>query len=794
MKPAIVTATLRPRIKGDTVEFNTDKIRLYAHANVEELLNRIPGLQIDPEGNITFNGEKIQHLLVNGEDIFGNSPSLVTRNFDASKIGKIQILDRKTDQSNFTGVDDGNRIKTINLVIKDSENNGYFGKIETSHNSNGYYNSDGFVAEFKAKQQVTALGLASNTGNTKFSSSAAPGSSSVSIQKGIADPLGASAGTGIPQLTGTALHYANTWPTSNQHLVVNYQYIRYSTEPIASTQTIQTQPDSVYTENQLALSRNQLNQHWIDGTYNWTPTSHNALIMIFRANTGSGENQFTAISQGGYTKTPLNNSHRMIKDNVNQSTFNADLYWRSQIAKAGRNMTVGIGFNRIKNNADGFLYSLNTFYDSSGNLASLDTVDQRKQITIAPSTIKATITYTEPLWKSASLELNSTFTSDVDNPLVATYNHGDGKYTELIDSLSSRVHSRTNSKQASIVLQGYCRSLLYLIGTDWRDFNYHQRDLFSNILIHQNYSTINPRMIFVFPLNKLSNIRFFFTTATQLPSIAQLQPARNNSDPLHISLGNSNLKPTLTRTFRLDYMQVKTWRLSFVVTCNLISNDVSTRTTTDSLGRQISQSINVDGAKNGSINTSFGKQIQGINFDLHASGNFLQRYNYVNTDLSKNTSYSTGGGVIITQNIAARYSCQLTADFLYFHQRSSINTSLPISFWTQTHKATFTAYYFKNYIINTSALYTWQQKTSSFADNNSSLLWNGFIARNFFKDQLTIQAEVQNILNRNIGVSRTNSNNIYTQTSTNILGRYWMLSAAYHFDKKFKKKSQTSSY
>ncbi len=200
LKAAVVTAVLRPRMKGDTVEYNTEHIQVPPNAVVEELLGRLPGLQIGPDGTITFNGEKIQHLLVDGQDIFGSNPTMVTRNFDANKIARVQILDRKTDQAIFTGIDDGTRIKTINLVMKESAKDGYFGKEEAGGNTGAFYNANGALAAFRDKEQFTALGLASNTGVLGFAGGNGRGGA-ISFLNENTDALGASAGVGVPHLT-----------------------------------------------------------------------------------------------------------------------------------------------------------------------------------------------------------------------------------------------------------------------------------------------------------------------------------------------------------------------------------------------------------------------------------------------------------------------------------------------------------------------------------------------------------------------------------------------------------------
>ncbi|HZE86508.1 MAG TPA: hypothetical protein VE035_19440, partial [Puia sp.] len=154
-----------PRINGDTLEFNVNYLKLKANASVEELLKRLPGVEIDQNGNIVVNGEKIGHLLVDGEDIFGNNPSIFTRNFNADMISKVEVLNKKSKQSEFSGIDDGQNTKTINLILKEDKKRGAFTKLEAGDSPQGYYNYNGLLGSFKGTEQFVLLALAANNGN-----------------------------------------------------------------------------------------------------------------------------------------------------------------------------------------------------------------------------------------------------------------------------------------------------------------------------------------------------------------------------------------------------------------------------------------------------------------------------------------------------------------------------------------------------------------------------------------------------------------------------------------------------
>ena len=155
-------------IKGDTVEFKADSFHTQAGATVEDLLKKLPGIQVDKNGKITAQGQTVQKVLVDGEEFFGDDPTLVTQNLRADMVDKVQLSMTKKycDQASFTGIDDGIRDKTINLKLKDSKKNGYFGKVSAGAGSDGYYDAQAMVNMFKKKEKLAGYGIVSNTGKT----------------------------------------------------------------------------------------------------------------------------------------------------------------------------------------------------------------------------------------------------------------------------------------------------------------------------------------------------------------------------------------------------------------------------------------------------------------------------------------------------------------------------------------------------------------------------------------------------------------------------------------------------
>ena len=778
---------MRPRIKGDTIEFNTEHALMQPNAVVEELLRRLPGIHVAPDGTVTYNGQKIQHLLVDGQDIFGSDPTMVTRNFDASKIAQVQILDRKSDQAIFTGIDDGARTKTLNLVMKESAKNGYFGKLEAGGNLDDYYMVNGALAAFREKEQFTAQGLVSNVGSTGFTGVAGGSATGITFMSGNSDALNASAGAGIPRFEAAAVHYANIWNGQKDHLTNNYQYSYYYTKPVTMTQTYEALPDSIYGQNQQSHSVNQQGQHWTFGVYDCTSNT-SAIKFAFHAINSQGQSQFNSSDKTTFNDTLVNNSERTIQDKSSNLNIGGNLSWRTRIGKrTDRVFSAKIGAIKIDNTTNGYLYSLTQFYPQNPIFQSQDTVDQRKQIENHELTFNAGMTYAEPLWKSISIGFSYSLSTGSNNPLQATFGRGDGKYLELIDSLSNDFRIRTIDHLASVNLQGHTGNLTFAVGANWLGHNYRQLDLISDTLFHVHYSNLAPRALLIYKIDQTTDFHFNYGAFSQQPTVAQLTPITNNNDPLHISLGDPNLKSGFRQDFKLEFHRYKTLLINFYLDLTINSNDISTKTVTDGLGQQISQPVNVDGSQTAELNFSINRIIAGFDLSFATRNTYSQSVNYVNSDLSRNDAYSIGGGFGLDKYLVDKYALVLVTNFSHFDQVSSINPSAPVHYWTQIHQGSLTIYTIRNFEINTSASFTWQERTGTFGSSTSLLLWNSFISRNFLKNnKLTVRLQVNNILDRNAGISRSNQANVNTESFTNILGRYWMFSVIYHYDKAFK--------
>lgn len=785
LAPVIVRPrTLPPKMHGDTLEFNTGHIKTRINATVEELLVRLPGVWVDQNGVITVNGQKIERIMVDGEDLFGANPTIVTRNFNADMIAKVQVLDRKSDLSKFTGIDDGKTTKTLNLTLKEDSKRGYFLKAEVGGGPQGYYSVNGLIGSFKDHRQFAALGMLANTGNTGFSGGIEEMGSNLSIAGGSNDALGASAGAGIPRATGGGMHYANQWKGDESHAVGNYSYGSVATHPFSSFINRQTLPDSIYTQQEQSSSVNTGDQHALDAEYDYRPDSVSAFRFSLEGNSMKGHNDLNSTGSSMFNDTLVNNSLRAIHSDVqNLGLLGTIMYSRRTSRKKDRNFSIVVGVGKQDNDTQGYIYSQNNFYQHDGSLLRTDTTDQRKRFASQGLTANGTITYIEPMWKRTVFGVIYDLSFSGNQSSQEVYGREDGKYNAYIDSLSSRYQNNVLVQRGTVYMMARSHKFGYGIRAQLQRSGYKQTDLAKDSALNYHYVNFVPRANVSYNFDNSMVFKFNYTGSTQQPTITQLQAVQNNNDPLHITIGNPNLHACFSHSFSLGFNLVRSSIIGVGINFSLTSNTISTKTYTDTLGRQVSQAVNTNESNNAGVNFSFNRSITSLGLNIGVNSNFSQNrsFNYVNDRLNRNDNYNVGGSIALSKFVPDKFGINFNSSATYTYSHNSINLGVPISYWTHANNLNLTVFLLPGFEINTGAFYNWRQKLDNFDKKNSTLLWNAYILRNFFKNQLAVRWQINDILSQNAGISRSTTANQTTENNVNIIGRYWMISASWRF-------------
>jgi hypothetical protein len=383
LKEVIVRQTIGAiRVKGDTTEYAADSFKVQADATVEDLLKKLPGIQVDRNGQITAQGQKVQKVLVDGEEFFGDDPTLVTQNLRADMIDKVQVYDKKSDQANFTGIDDGETQKTINLKMKDNKKNGYFGKINLGAGTDGYHDNSAMINKFKGKQKFAAYGIISNTGTSglNWEDMSSYGDNPIGNAdfdeasggfyiEGDFDDLdswdGRYNGQGYPLVQTGGLHYNNKWNDDKQNLNANYKILQLHVNGASATNSQSILPDSTsFYNNSVQRFANEILRNRGNGSYEFTFDSTSSIKItadggVDHKITGS----FDSSEALDNLKSLINTSNRSISTVGDNRTLNSNLLWKKKLKKKGRTLSFNVREKFSNNTSDGYLLANNLFYE-----------------------------------------------------------------------------------------------------------------------------------------------------------------------------------------------------------------------------------------------------------------------------------------------------------------------------------------------------------------------------------------------------------------------------------------------
>ncbi len=802
-------------IKGDTTEYAADSFATRSGATVEELLKKLPGLQVDKDGKVTAQGETVQKILVDGEEFFSDDPAVVTKNLQAATVDKVQVYDKKSDQAAFTGIDDGEKTKTINLTLKEDKKRGLFGKatagggpsLSPGQNS-GFFENQAMVNLFRGKQQIAAFGIMSNTGTVGlgWSDRDKYGSGSGNREydeengfmyySGSNDPDDLSAswdskynGEGLPAVWTGGLHYANKWAKDAQHLSANYRYSKNNIEAEGNTTTQYILPDSQYVREGRRSTFATSDRHGGDGLYEWTIDTSSTLKFSLSGNVADrASNGVYATTTKGASGGLINGSNRFSSSASSSQTVAAALVYRKKFAKKGRNTSAEIRLNDRASDGTGYLQSRNDYY--AGGTA--DSINQRKTNTGENFSLNARLSYTEPLSKVTFLTLR--YGANLSNSLSErlSFNRAGAEWSTTPDSLySSSYGYDVLTQNGAAALRFVYKKYNFSLGAEVFRTSWQQHDrLFHLYDRSRDYNNFAPTASLKYSFTKQSNLNLYYSGRTSQPSLEQLQPLLQNTDPLNISIGNPDLRQEFRNDFNASYHSFKpiSGRYIYIGSGGSVTQDDIVRAEFfDSLGRHTYQYVNVSGNWNAYFWGNYNFKLKGPDLKIGFSSNlnFARAATFVNG--GRNTSRNNNYGLEISIDKDWRKKDKEVAGISinpginYYDNRASIS-AFTSSYWQAEISAeAYTELPWKLQ-IKTEAWWAIREKTEVFTANNNVIRWNASLSRKFLKgDKLELRAAVSDILNQNIGYRRDAQAAYITEDRYNTIRRHAIFSLTYLF-------------
>jgi len=792
------------RMKGDTLSFLADSFKVREGDNVEELLKRLPGLRVNSKGEITAQGQQVRKVLVDGDEFFGDDPTLATRNIRADMVKEVQVFDKKSDQATFTGVDDGETEKTINLKLKDEAKNGYFGKIAAGGGLKDNYKNEVMANLFKGKRKVSAYGLMSNVdragldwgdnrnyggnmGNTTEMTD--DGGIMMMSQGDEFDYGGNTRNEGLPRALTGGVSFSDKWKENKNSFTGSYRYRDITATGGSRTTSQFILPDTQYFNNERTNSEASRVQHRFNANYDFQiDSSQSILVKVAGAlGTNQAENIFEseALAPNGNL---VNSSRRRTTNDENSSSVNGSLLWRKKFEKRGRTLSANFTYGYNKSKGEGFLQNFNTFFKAA-TISGRDTTDQLKTDLALGNSFSTRIAVTEGIGKKGIIEWNYQYNRQTNESERLSFDKINNQFDQLNERFSNQFNFLSNTHNTGIGYKYSERKWNAGLGGNIAISDWKQDDLLRDTSRNIQFTNFLGRGNVLYKVKPQTNLSFNYNARTQNPNINQLQPIEDNLNPLFILVGNSDLKLSFNQDFSLSFNEYKVLSSRSIyasINFNTVSNAFSQSEVVDSVGRRISQTINVDGNYGLSGYLYYSKQIGQSEFNFNSNGSFRNNrfINLVNGFENATTNNNFSGSIGLSRYSDKKLSFNIDFEAAYNTSKSSIRKDEITRFWTMSPNGRISLELMKNLRFESSVNYEWREQTSVFDQNNNVILWNAEITKKILKKKdLRLGFKVNDILNQNLGFNRQITSNFVTEQSWQIVRRYWLATLVWNFSK-----------
>jgi len=787
--------------KRDTIEYNAGSFKTKTNANVEDLLKRMPGIDVQTDGSIKAQGETVQRVTVDGREFFGRDPKLATRNLPADAVEKVQVFDKKSDQAAFTGIDDGQREKTINLELKESKRNGAFGNITAGAGNKDRWQGKASINKFGKGTQLSFLGMGNNINEQGFSLDDYMNFSGGSQQMmggggggGVRIQLGGDNQSGVPlnfggRQNGINTNYAgginyNKDLSSKTKLTSSYFFNRLNQNVNQKLNRINYLPnDSTYNFDQTSAQYSTSDNHRVNLALDHQIDSANSIRFTTAATYTTQDVTQDTRSQTTLTDgTLVNESSTQTTSSSENLNLNSNLLYRHRFAKKGRTISTNLTLGVASSDTDGTLGSLNEYYAEKRS----QRIDQTSTSSNSTQTYAATVAYTEPLGNRKYLELNYAFRTNRNEVDKEVYNERNGQ-SLFNDTLSNKYNSIYLYNRPGINFKLNRAKFSLTIGTSYQMTSLKGNLILRDTSINRAFSNVLPVAHFNYDFSSVKHFRFDYETSMSEPGITQLQPVVDNSDPLNLSVGNPNLKPGYAHRISTNYTQFDPGRfIGFFafVNATYTNNPITNSQTVDQALIRTTRPVNVRNGFNTNGNFSLGFPIKKLNgrFNIGPTSSYSRSINIVNEQENVSRSLTAGGSVRYDYTLKEILTVGLSANLSQQKTTYSLNTQ-DQRYLNETYSSEANVNFLKNYSYNVSFdFYRYNSQTTDFKQTIPML--NMSLSRYVFKAKSgEIKLGVVNLLDKSLSVSQTANSNYLQQTTTNNLGRYIMASFTYALNK-----------
>ncbi|MCM1349420.1 MAG: TonB-dependent receptor family protein [Firmicutes bacterium] len=795
-----VTGVKTPiKVMEDTIEYNADTYKTQPNAVVEDLLKRLPGVEVDSEGKITANGKEVTKILVDGKEFFSDDPKVASKNLPVNMVEKLQVVDRKSDLARLTGVDDGEDETVINLTVKKGMKNGYFGTIEGGYGTDKRYMGSFNVNKFWNDNQVTLLGNFNNINELGFTDSNGGRFRRFGGNNGIntSQALGVNFNVGKGEIfrIGGDVMYSHT-----------------------DRKSIQTRNRETFFADSTSFTDSWSNKrdrgHNVRGDFRleWKPDSFN--VIDFRPNFSYNLNKSNSadsslIMAGDPNRTRVSRTFNDSYSRGNSFEAGASLIYSHQFRnKPGRSFSVNLRYNHsnVREHSDD--YSLSRFFLLND---SINLYDQYELNHTWSDMAQARLTWTEPLgnpkkgnfltfayriqyrWNNADRLVYDHPVIYPGDPTMGTEPWIDYANMVFSDSLSNQFRNDYFNQDIRVGYKHVSATHNLDVGLSLVPQMMKSENLITDAKSIPTRWVWNyaPFLRYRLKMGKSRSLMLNYMGRSSQPSMTQLQPVADKSNPMNIVVGNPNLDPSFTHSLRLrfqDFNMAHQRSIMVMGDFSATQNSIVSKTMHDSqTGSQTTTYENVNGVWNGRLMAMISMPLRNKAWQISAHTFTMadQRIGFNNGERNRSTSFNVNLMPTIAFRpdnmefeLRPRYSIQHTMNTLENGGRNNANMTI------HNYGGTFSAYYYTpiGVIINSDLTYTGTRGYSQGMDKNE-WMWNASLSYEFLRDKsLTLSLKAYDLLNQRTSITRSVTANYIDDMSYNDLTRYFMVTVSWKFN------------
>lgn len=803
---------VRAMQKGDTTEYNANAFKTNPDATAQDLVTKMPGVTLE-NGTVKAQGEAIKKVLIDGKEYFGEDATIALKNLPAEIIDKVQIFDRMSDQAQFSGFDDGNSQKSLNIVTKKGMNQGNFGKLFAGYGTDDRYSAGLNLNNFKGDRKISLIGISNNINQQNFASQDLLGVLGTSGQNrggGQGGPPNANnpannflvgSQGGITRTTSLGLNYSNNL---GKKVAVTGSY--FFNNGNNTTQSLKARNyflgngvTQLYDETSEGNNNNF--NHRFNGRLEYKIDSSNTIIVTPKVSLQNNESNSGLSGINSLASTNLL-SQIMSKTNSTSNGYDLanDVLFRHKFAKNRRTISANVTTSMNDKTGESKQYSQNRFYVPND---SISLIDQRSNTASNGSTISSNIMYTEPVGKMGGLMFNysPTFNRNNSEKITNAFDSTSNDYTKPNTVLSNRFDNTTFTQRTGVGYRMGNKVFNFMLNANYQNVQMESSQLYPNSLtVKRTFDNVLPMGMFNYKFSQSKNLKMFYRSSTNAPSITQLQNVINNANPLQLSMGNPNLKQEFANFLMLRYGQTNTEKAtSFQAFTNLnyTNNYIGTATTianqntvlSDQVvlnrGSQLSQPVNLDGYATANTFVTYGMPIGKLKSNLNLSvGHLYNRTpSLINGATNISHSNTMTSGFALGSNISKMFDFTLSYSANYNIVQNTIRPAQNNNYFYHITSAKINWISKGGLLLGVDATNTLYRGLGSEFNQNYYLV-NPYIGYKFLKENAAeIKLTVFDLLEQNNSISRTISAAYLEDTRTLVLKRYFMVTLTYNIRK-----------